>query len=267
MSEHGRARTSPSPSTNSDTILVVIGAVAIGAAILAWAVSALALEVGAFLERGHWIDVAGWGPLLAYGNVQKPGVDLATAAAQHDAPNEGMWLFLVVIFGGIAVGALVAASIAVMHWMGHGRRRGFATPAERSVATSAAAVRRKSHIIRPSLAGVRWRRLHPREAGFLVGQKWGAREAVWLSHEDSLLVFGESGEGKKLRLAVPLARHLRGPMILFSSSEDLMRHLAFVPELRERPKWAVDFLGRAGPDGHPLGALGQIGRASCRERV
>ena len=98
------ARTSPSPSTSSDMILVVIGGVAIGAAILAWGVSALALEVGAFLERGHWIDVAGWGPLLAYGNVQKPGVDLATAAAQHDAPNEGMWLFLVVIFGVIAVG-------------------------------------------------------------------------------------------------------------------------------------------------------------------
>jgi len=256
MSEQGRARTSASPSTNSDMILVVMGAVAIGAAILAWGVSALALEVGAFLERGHWIDVAGWGPLLAYGNVQKPGVDLATAAAQHDAPNEGMWLFLVVIFGVIAVGALVAASMAVMHWMGHGRRRGFATPAERSVATSAAAVRRKSHIIRPSLAGVRRRRLHPREAGFLVGQKWGAREEVWLSHEDSLLVFGESGEGKTLRLAVPLARHLRGPMILFSSSEDLMRHLAFVPELRERPKWAVDFRGRTGLDGHPLGPLG-----------
>jgi hypothetical protein len=79
---------------------------------------------------------------------------------------------------------------------------------------------------------------------------------VWLSHEDSLLVFGESGEGKTLRLAVPLARHLRGPMILFSSSEDLMRHLAFVPELRERPKWAVDFRGRTGLDGHPLGPLG-----------
>jgi type IV secretion system protein VirD4 len=146
----------------------------------------------------------------------------------------------------VVVAALVLA-VAVRRYR---RRPGFVSRSEERRFLSSAAVRRRARTLRPSIDP---RRARVEDCGVYVGRS-GGRD-LWLSREESLLVFGPSGEGKTMRLLVPLCRRLVGPMIVVSTKEDLARELAFLPEFAGRLQWLVDLRGRAGLDGRALARL------------
>lgn len=90
---------------------------------------------------------------------------------------------------------------------------GLATRREVRAAASAGALRRRAHVIRPSLT-----RPDASALGYRIGSSHGI--GVWTSVEDSMVIVGPPRSGKGLHLVIPMLLHAPGSVITTSTRPD-----------------------------------------------
>lgn len=179
----------------------------------------LAANVGGLLDHGRWphVGLAEATGLLA-GLLRHPADPYAglTAAQRAGLPGAGLFytLLAVVLLAGLAVGLGVLRVARTRR-----SNAGWASRADIRRQLSAAAVRAKARLIRPS---IRARRPPLTEIAIHLGRDVHTRQQLYGSLEDSYAIVGPPRSGKGVHLVIPITLEAPGAAVVPSTKPDTL---------------------------------------------
>ncbi|MEU0938946.1 TraM recognition domain-containing protein [Embleya sp. NPDC005971] len=174
------------------------------------------------------------------------------AAAWTASPADGGDPFGSIGYGSVTGALAIGAGLGLAAIYTHGRIRraggdtgdGFASRRSMERALSAGALIGRRHDLRPSLAGVRPRRVDPLDLGSWLGTPMGQKWQAYLACEDSLLMVAPPGGGKTAYLGHVII-DAPGPAVVTSTKVDVLQHTEALRAERG-PVWLFNPDGLAG---------------------